>query len=64
VKIVYLDVPYSLRCSCREQFVQAIPVPKRVLSDVVTTDELLGVKLIKSDTRAEDPETRHLWKKC
>jgi transcriptional regulator with XRE-family HTH domain len=29
----------------------------------VTTDELLGVKSIKPDARAEDPETRRLWKK-
>ncbi len=29
----------------------------------VTTDELLGVKSIKPDSRSEDPETRRLWKK-
>ena len=29
----------------------------------VTTDELLGVKAIKADSRSEDPETRRLWKK-
>lgn len=29
----------------------------------VTTDELLGVKPIKSDDRSDDPETRRLWKK-
>ncbi len=29
----------------------------------VTTDELLGVKSIKADSRSEDPETRRLWKK-
>lgn len=29
----------------------------------VTTDELLGLKPIKADSRSEDPETRRLWKK-
>jgi transcriptional regulator with XRE-family HTH domain len=29
----------------------------------VTTDELLGVKSIKADSRSEDSETRRLWKK-
>lgn len=29
----------------------------------VTTDELLGLKAAKPDPRAEDPETRKLWKK-
>ena len=29
----------------------------------VTTDELLGVKAIKANSRSEDPETRRLWKK-
>ncbi len=29
----------------------------------VTTDELLGVKSVKPDARAEDPETRRLWRK-
>ena len=29
----------------------------------VTTDELLGVKAIKAESRSEDPETRRLWRK-
>lgn len=29
----------------------------------VTTDELLGIKPPKPDPRADDPETRKLWKK-
>ncbi len=29
----------------------------------VSTDELLGVKSVKTDARAEDPETRRLWRK-
>lgn len=29
----------------------------------VTTDELLGVKRVRPDSRTEDPETRRLWKK-
>lgn len=29
----------------------------------VSTDELLGLKSVKSDARAEDPETRRLWRK-
>jgi transcriptional regulator with XRE-family HTH domain len=29
----------------------------------VTTDELLGVKKVKVDDRADDPETRRLWRK-
>jgi transcriptional regulator with XRE-family HTH domain len=29
----------------------------------VTTDELLGIRTVKADDRAEDPELRRLWKK-
>lgn len=29
----------------------------------VTTDELLGIRAVKADDRAEDPEMRRLWKK-
>jgi len=29
----------------------------------VTADELLGLKAVRPDARAEDPETRRLWKK-
>lgn len=29
----------------------------------VSADEILGMKSVKSDDRADDPETRRLWKK-
>lgn len=29
----------------------------------VTTDELLGLKSVKADARAENPDVRRLWKK-